>query len=240
MRRTVGAEVDAAFEDDGEDEYPHYLFPVESLCQWIAKNGGLDPEWLRTDKGRFIDDHGVLVPRNVKPLLSGAEQLAAFGLWLIEDDMLCCGPDGEADWDARRINPHGIPELDVLDHKAECLLLAYQALSAAHELLQGKPAAMVDAKKGADFFDFSVIGRKGAISRHAPMKALKEFALAQYSAGTWTSVDKAAKALTDRVVAHGRTIGATLTTNAPRTIAKWIYIDNKTKKKPDPPFSRTV
>ena len=237
MRLTVGAELNAIYADQEEEEWPPgWEIRIESLFRWISIDGGLNPEWLRTDKGIFLDDNGSVVPQNVKPSLSPVEQLAAFGLWFIEKDMPACGPDGEEDWDANRGNQQGISELDVANHTGECLLLAYQALTYAEELrhaeelrqLEPQPIASAEEQKGS--FDFSKAGKKGSIARHAPMKALREFTLLEYRAGTWTTVTDAADALKERVIDYGRTIGADLKkTNATRKIKEWIYADNKEK-----------
>ena len=76
--------------------------------------------------------------------------------------------------------------------------------------------------------DLSKLGKLGAQSRHASMRALKEWALSKYQSGSWKSANQAAHALKESVIAHGRTIGADLSEeNAQRTIAGWI---GKSKK----------
>ena len=69
----------------------------------------------------------------------------------------------------------------------------------------------------------SAIGKIGGIKRHAANVKLREWTIEQYRAGTWKSANKAAYDLKEKVMAHGRTIGAHLTEeNAQDTIAKWI------------------
>jgi hypothetical protein len=66
-------------------------------------------------------------------------------------------------------------------------------------------------------------GLLGANKRHAPMRALTEWAIEKYKAGNWKSANQAAHDLKDAVVAHGRTINAHLSEeNAQRTIAEWF------------------
>ncbi len=66
-------------------------------------------------------------------------------------------------------------------------------------------------------------GRIGAEKRHGPMTELRLWTLAEYKKGKWLSANKAAHALKDQVMRHGRTIGAVLTEeNGQRTIAEWI------------------
>jgi hypothetical protein len=73
----------------------------------------------------------------------------------------------------------------------------------------------------------SKYGKIGMEKRFASMRILKGLAIAlyqeRYPPGTKISTNKAAHALKDEVIAHGRTIGAILSeSNAQHTIAKWI------------------
>lgn len=136
--------------------------------------------------------------------------------------MECCGPATDSDWDDKRINPHGWTEAQVLNHKAECLLLAYQALSYAERLQRGM-RLNADENKLLKQFDFSAIGKAGAAKRHAPMAKLRTWAITHYRAGKWPSANQAAHDLKCRVIEYGRTIDANLTEqNAQRTIAEWF------------------
>ena len=88
-----------------------------------------------------------------------------------------------------------------------------------------------EAEQGATTanYDFSAIGKIGAERRHAPMRDLRAWAVAQYDAKSNASANKAAHDLKEKVIAHGRTIGAELQEqNAQRTIAEWL---RKSKKK---------
>lgn len=72
-------------------------------------------------------------------------------------------------------------------------------------------------------FNPVVLGRMGAKKRHAPMAALRLWAIDKYRAGQWVSANQAAHSLKNSIVEHGRTIGAILSEeNAQRTIAEWI------------------
>jgi hypothetical protein len=74
----------------------------------------------------------------------------------------------------------------------------------------------------------SKIGKAGAEKKLAPMRELEQWAITQYRAKEWPSANKAAHDLKERVLTHGRNIGAILSEqNAQRTIADWI---RKTKK----------
>jgi hypothetical protein len=224
LRKAIGEELDYRlrdYPDEREIEFSR-SFPVEALYMWIVQDGGLDPEWLGTDDGQFLDDEGDLLPTAVKPSLSGVEQLAAYGLYLIDVGLGICGPSTESDWDENRVNPYGWKESDVINHKAECLLLAYQALSYTHKLLSKAPLDSAEKAKSAQL-DFSTLGKAGAAKRHASMAALREWGTAQYRSKTWQSANQAAHELKESIVKHGRSIGAHLTEqNAQRTIAEWF------------------
>jgi len=73
----------------------------------------------------------------------------------------------------------------------------------------------------------SELGKIGANKRHKPMRDLEKWTLMQHEAGNWITLKKsaneAAHDLKEKVLAHGRTIGAHLSeANAQRTIAEWI------------------
>lgn len=70
---------------------------------------------------------------------------------------------------------------------------------------------------------FSAMGKKGAYVRNAPNAALKEWVISRYLEGSYPSANKAASALKESAISHGRTIGAVLSEeNAQRTLAEWI------------------
>lgn len=66
-------------------------------------------------------------------------------------------------------------------------------------------------------------GKKGIEKRYAPMRQLQAWAVEKYQSGKWPSANAAAVSLEEQIIAHGRTINATLSkTNARRTIAEWF------------------
>jgi hypothetical protein len=70
---------------------------------------------------------------------------------------------------------------------------------------------------------FSSFGKAGADVRHMPIRRLQSWTLSLYKEGTWPSANKAAHALKNQVIEHGKTIGVRLSEeNAQRTIAEWI------------------
>ena len=207
--------VEWPFED--EIEYSS-LFPVDSLFAEVTKNGGLDPEWLASDDGSYLDDDGEMIPPTVKPTYSAIEQLAAYGLWLISDLIYSYGPI--PDEDDRAMNDYGWGRGEVIEHYSACMLLAYQALSYSKRILQGISEEEI---RNTIQLNFAAMGKAGAVKRHAPMATLRAWAIEKYQAGKWSSANQAAHDLQCSVVEHGRTIGAHLTkANAQRTIAEWI------------------
>lgn len=73
----------------------------------------------------------------------------------------------------------------------------------------------------------SLNGKAGAAKKFAPFRELEKWTREKYQSGTWPSANKAAHALKEEVIAHGRAIGAVLSNeNAQRTIAEWLRKKN--------------
>lgn len=221
LRRAIAGELHyrlVDWPDEHEVEYSS-IFPVEALYVWATTDGGLDPEWLSTEDGIYLDDDGEPIPKTLTPTYSAVEQLAVYGLWFLEEEMHSVGPLPEEGH-----NDHGFKRDEVIEHQASRLLFAYQALSYCNRITAGTTLTD-DQSKQADKFNFSEMGKIGAQKRHAPMANLRDWALQRYKAGNhqWKSANEAAHALRDEVVAHGRTINAHLSEqNAQRTIAEWF------------------
>lgn len=225
--RAIGNELHYRLVDwpaESETEYSS-LFPVDALFAWATKDGGLDPEWLASDNGSYLDDDGETIPPSVKPGYSAVEQLAAYGLWLLDEEMGSLGPIPENDADIGPLPEHncyGWKCDEVIEHRAACMLLAYQALSYSQRILRGT-ILTAEENARAEKFSFSSMGKAGAQKRHAPMTALRSWAIEKYKAGDWQSANQAAHKLKDSVIKHGRTINAVLSEeNAQRTIAEWF------------------
>lgn len=220
LRQAIAREWDYRLREwpvESEIEYSS-LFPVDALFVEVTEHGGLDPEWLQSEDGSYLDDDGELIPSDVNPSYSAVEQLAAYGLWLIsENEMDCYGAIAE-----QGINNHGYDRDDVIEHRAESMLLAYQALTYSQKIMLGTPPSIEEIEKAKKLF-LSESGKAGSDKRHAPMRILKDWTLNQYQSGSWPSANKASHDLKEKVLAHGRTIGAHLSIeNAQRTIAEWI------------------
>jgi len=227
MRRAIGSELYyrlVEWPDESETEYSS-LFPVDALFAWATKDGGLDPEWLVLDDGSYLDDDGEIIPPSVKPSCSAVEQLAAYGLWLLDELMESLGPISENDADIGPLperNSRGWKRNEVIEYRAACMLLAYQSLSYCQRILIGTRLT-ADEEARAETFNFSAMGKAGAKKRHAPMATLRSWAIERYQAGEWQSANQAAHSLKESIIKHGRTINAHLSEeNAQRTIAEWF------------------
>lgn len=225
--RAIGSELHyrlVDWPDESETEYSS-LFPVDALFAWATKDGGLDPAWLASDDGSYLDDDGKIIPPSVNPSYSAVEQLAAYGLWLLDEQMGSLGsiPDNDADiGPLPEHNSYGWKRDEVMEHRAACMLFAYQSLSYCQRILSGTRLT-ADEEARAETFNFSAMGKAGAEKRHAPMATLRSWAIERYQAGEWQSANQAAHSLKESIIKHGRTINARLSeANAQRTIAEWF------------------
>jgi hypothetical protein len=221
LRQAIGDELHYRLVDwpaKDETEYSS-LFPVDALFTWVTMGRGLDPEWLAGDDGSYLDDDGEVIPPSVKPSYSAVEQLAAYGLWWIDEKKLgSLGPIPEID----AHNHSGLKRTEVIEYRASCMLLAYQSLSYCQRILSGTQLTP-DEKARAENFNFSAMGKAGALKRHRPMAELRSWAIERYREGEWQSENKLEHALREPIIKHGRTINAYLTEeNAQRTIAEWF------------------
>lgn len=202
------------------DEYDN---PVEVLFLWLAEKFGPLAKFVTDDEDycNFAIPESILLFCIEIESISASEQLAAYGIWLIsENNMESYGP--LKDCDDRGYNFQGNSKEDIISHRAESMLLAYQALSYAERMIMGGKLSDEEKKKSKEY-DFSAIGAAGAAKRHAPTNTLKAWALDLYRAGKWLSANQAAYELKDRIIEHGRTIGVNFQSkNAQRTIAEWF------------------
>lgn len=124
--------------------------------------------------------------------------------------------------------------VDVANAKSEGRLIKFllKALGLANQCVAtARAVADRGSINGQLFNEFAKLrhaeivqnGKKGIEKRYAPMRQLQTWAVEKYQSGKWPSANAAAVALEEQVIAHGRTINATLSkTNARRTIAEWF------------------
>ncbi len=217
LRKTIGIELGAMFADEDFNEYAD--FPVRAIFEWLMNGCGITPADLLHNDGILYDDKSDAIAEYSADPFSKAEHIAALGLWFIESEAMALG-GSPFNYDGR--NQQGWFELDVLHHKAECLLNAYQALCYANRLTQ-KIELTSDEKDRIAKFNFSALGAAGAAKRHSPTRALREYAVSLYEPDEWKSANQAAHELMDKIMTHGRSINARLApSNAQRTIAEWF------------------
>lgn len=148
-------------------EYIEYLgADVEGLYSCAITTGGLDPKWLLNDDDRYVDDRGNQLPPSVDVSCSAVEQLAAYGLWLITEEQETLGSiphekDGEP---PPEYNDQGWRRCDVIEHRAACMLWAYQALSYCQRIESGAGPTVYEIKR-AETLNLSEMGRRAVASR---------------------------------------------------------------------------
>lgn len=210
--------------DQTETEYSSH-FPVSALYDDLVHFGWLlDPEWLRQEDGTFLDDQSNVLPESVSPKYSPPELIAAYGLWLITSEIYAIGPlvDLDDDEEKRLYDEQGYKAREVVEHRAACISLAYQALTYARRLIGRESGKNVEERTPPSNYH-SALGKKGADKAHAARRKLREWAISKYQAQRWSSPNQAAHSLMDEVMAYGRTINAHLMpSNAQRTLAEWF------------------
>ena len=214
----IGWEIDWQLHADrSASDYPLNESSTSLLFKWIVSDGGLSPRLLEDENGQIFDDQGRLVDRSFIRSLSGTEQMAAYGLWFLDIELEKMTPRIIEDLSNSRVT-----ELSIVDHRAECMLNAYQALYYA-ERLNNQIKLTSEESENIRKVDFSALGRKGAVKRHKPMRLLEEYALSLYEHLEGKSANAAAYELRDKILDHSRTINANLKpSNAQRTIADWF------------------
>lgn len=204
--------------------------PVSALFVWLDRDGiGLDPEWLKREDGTYADDQGKPIPSTVKPQYTPAEQMAAYGLWLVYEHAYQWGKSQyfePAEWD-KHLEQYGVTAAEAAEHVYACLLFGYQAALYAYRLERGQSPTELESEPFARV-NFAMLGAKGGRAKAEKMKKLEKWAISRYTSLSWKSANHAAHSLADEITAYGRTINAELSpSNAQRTIAEWFRRHNK-------------
>lgn len=218
-----GVDEDAVRNDGSFSDEPDFVF------YWIDRHGGLTPEWMADKDGNYPDDDGELYLQPIPPSIPKHMQMAAYGLFKVYLDTF--------DWDYLFLDEEGENisgfKLDVaIGEQAQLMLEGYKSLVYAQRLQHGGPLNAAEEARSKTF-DFAKLGAEGGRKRHASMAKLEEWTIKKYREGNWTSINKAAHALQNSVINHGRTINATLSpSNAQRTIQRWISESKKESAAP--------
>jgi hypothetical protein len=104
--------------------------PAEVGFLWLAVGNSIDPDWLTGVDGQFVDEKGKSIPAADVTPVTASQQMAAWGLWLIEED----AKGGQLTQIPKAATPLSGSELQRLSHKAECIRLATEALMYARRL----------------------------------------------------------------------------------------------------------
>ena len=106
-------------------------FPVQELYGLLDSGWCLDHEWFMWSDDIYRDDKKNEIPLSVPRSYSAVEQMSAYGLYWVSSSTINCM--GELPDDG--VNDQGWGREGIIEHKAECLLRAYQALACANKLL---------------------------------------------------------------------------------------------------------
>jgi len=224
MQKSIGTHVDYMLFDEGEDSYSAFD-PVGAITDWSSAEGGaFDTEWLESVDGGYLCDNGDTLPADVKHEFSVIELLAAYGIWLVNDEIYSRGdvPD-------EGVNESFFNHEQVIEHRSACLITAYQALMFCNRFSKGEGRTeKEEEERQLNFQKFAsrVNGKKGGDKAAERLKPLRDFAVTKYHSKKWPSPNKASIDLKDEVVAYGETIGLRLAKdNAQRTIYGWLLLN---------------
>jgi len=151
---------------DDDDLWPPN--PVKNLFELLGEGWQFDPLWLANQDDQFLLDDGSPLPSDLPIVLSHADQLAAYGLWLVGSEIEVLGPRVSAG-----DNEQGFSSNVVDEHRTACLLYGYLAMSYAHELLSTGVIDREAIERGAR----EAAARRAATARHAndPKQLAKRF-----------------------------------------------------------------
>ena len=86
LYKQIGIELDGQLDRAWEEDNNSLAeaLPVEELFHLLVGGWRFDVQWLMNDDGTYLDDDGNLLPPTVKIACTPSEQLAVYGLWLLE------------------------------------------------------------------------------------------------------------------------------------------------------------
>lgn len=165
-RETIGAiNIDLAM---GKSDH-RFTDVAEFLFYWIENDGGLESDWLQADDGEWLDDNGDTYADAIPEKIEGCSQLAALGLHLIEDEI---NSHDSAPFVMLGMNDHGFKEIEIVHHKAECLMLAYKCLVYAQRLQLGTALSEAETENSKSI-NFTELRKKFATERAKNAAAAK-------------------------------------------------------------------
>lgn len=160
---SIGRELQGTIESLDEENKDGFwgTFPVQELYELLASGWNLDHEWFQYTDGIYRDDNEKEIPLSIPRSYSAVEQIAAYGLYWIRDNINSCGqlPDDG-------YNDQGWTREGIIEHKAECLLRAYQALVCGQKLMIGYPHALTNTQEEIEKAARIAMARKAADALH--------------------------------------------------------------------------
>lgn len=163
---SLGSEIQGALVSDADEHdllYDDSLFFIgfsDSLYDWINRNDGFDLNWLVGADGTLRDDRGELYEDRLPTTLNKQSQLAALGIYLIED----IDGMGERYFDESGYNRHGFSS-DLWDRRnANRLLEAFQCLVYCQRLQLGDSPSK-DEEDRANKFDVEAFEKSFLVKR---------------------------------------------------------------------------
>lgn len=174
---SLGSQIQGALESDAEEHdrpYDDLLFFIgfsDLLYSWINSSDGFDPNWLVGDDGTLRDDRGEVYEDGLPSVLNKQSQLAALGIYLIEDiDAM-----GERVFDESGYNRHGFSS-DMWDRRnANRLLEAFRCLVYCQRLQMGVGLSK-DEEEQAKKFDVEAL-ETSFLAKRAKKAVLAKIAL---------------------------------------------------------------
>ena len=174
---SLGSQIQGALESDADEQdrlYDDSLFFIgfsDLLYDWISRSDGFDPNWFVGEDGKLRDDRGEMYDDGLPNAINKQSQLAALGIYLIEDI------DGMGDryFDESGYNRHGFSS-DMWDRRnANRLLEAFQCLVYCQRLQLGESPSK-DEEDRANKFDVEAF-EKSFLAKRATKAAQAKIAL---------------------------------------------------------------
>jgi hypothetical protein len=218
LRYSIGRQLDSML-IHYRQTYPESS-PAEAVFLLLSENETVDLDWFADVDGQLFDDWGQRIPTGEVSPISSSQQMAAYGLWLIEGEWQ---PSLQVP-ELAKPKPRFRSKLQKFSHEAECARLANDALEYAIRLSKDVTLSPEETNK-VQGFDFKEEGRKGGKARQAGMNALKLWTLDRYleREQQFKSASHAASVLKREALAHADETGVKLSEeNAEKTLASWI------------------
>lgn len=205
--------------EEGQPDAYWEVSPAEGLFTLLDDGWSLEVDWFQWTDGKFRDDDEEEIPLTVNRHLTASEQMAVYGLSVLSEGL----DNIPADISEKLIEEKKVSKEELSEWSTDALLEAYQSLVFAQKLQQQVFSPENGRQSNAKLVDFSALGAAGAKKRHAPQAELRKWAVALYRQGKWPSANAGAFDLAEKIIEHGRQIGAHLSqANAQRTIAEWF------------------